>query len=835
MSGDPLRGMMRLFLTILLVAAGAGHAPHATLMWLDHGPLNLNGYYLDAAWDPSGEDGGSWYVAAYGSGIYHTRDAGDTYQLAGLQGPVTTVAAPWGRLGRVYAGTGRNLWLDYWRFYPIKIPAPVPGSGLYYSDDFGTTWQLTGFPRQPGTDLDYISQVITAAAGDSVLAATYRRIFRSADGGRSFEEAVTLVEDESYHSTYFIDLVAHPRHFRVQYALLRDYLSWGVIGRVRTAGTVGVLRSADGGANWDTLRIGEWPVAGYRVGIGIAPSSPAVHWMIVDDGDWGRAPAGYRSTDSGETWQEVNMPDPSESQFGKGNTPDYLHVHPWQPDTLLFDGSYAAYHAASNSLELGGLAFGNLQWSEYDRARALMAGDGPLPAPVTYSGNVLQFHVTDTWRGHLRRDSWFHRDGRLLDLGEQDFGGTPGLSTAHIWDVCKHPRIPGTGADYRFTVTSGIYGALRSSSAPRLNQQWARGQEQFGIHHPHTAILCHATDLHLTLRALAGSRWWDASDPSIWRSVGPVASADDWEDVPDLRGILVAALSASVQDPDLVYAATWNGVYRSADFGLTWTQLSEVNNQDLRPNAVEVSKADDQVIWTDKEVSRDGGQTWQPWQVPEPDRLVTHHSDPSVVFVCRGELTRYDNWGAAHTRLGGPEDWGGLGCNDAIVFPYDINWMWVGTSGGLWETMDGGDTWQQAHRGLPPVGINRIFLGDTRIVLATQGRGVQSVSRAEVEALRTGTARAPDIHQELFRLGANYPNPFRRRTSFDVHLERPARIRLEVFDLAGRQVAVLTHRAYKAGAHRVQWQAGDRASGVYFVRMTADDRQIKILRLVLAR
>ena len=412
----------------------------------------------------------------------------------------------------------------------------------------------------------------------------------------------------------------------------------------------------------------------------------------------------------------------------------------------------------------------------------------------------------------------------------------PGLSAAHIQDVCKHPRVPGTGADYRFTVTVTAFPVWRTTNAPKLNQAWPvkpwQGRQPFRTQ---KAILCHAGDLHLTLRAQrANTGSWGTE--SIFRSVGAVAGLDDWEEIATMRGIEVAAFSASAQDPDLVYAASpGHGVYRSPDFGLTWTKVSTVLRGLHEPAAVEVAKADDQVIWTDMAVSRDGGQTWQRWAVRDSVRLVTHPGDASVVFACRGELTRHDNYGQVSALLGGPEDWDGMGCNDVIVFPYDINWMWVGTNDGLWETVDAGDTWQQAHRGLPPVGINRIFLGDTRVVLATQGRGVQSVSRPEVEALRTGIALAPEVHQEPFRLHANYPNPFRASTSFDVQLNRPARIRLEVYDLTGRQVSVLTDRAYAAGTHRVQWQAGGRASGVYFVRLTADDRQISTRRLILAR
>jgi len=38
-------------------------------------------------------------------------------------------------------------------------------------------------------------------------------------------------------------------------------------------------------------------------------------------------------------------------------------------------------------------------------------------------------------------------------------------------------------------------------------------------------------------------------------------------------------------------------------------------------------------------------------------------------------------------------------------------------------------------------------------------------------------------------------------------------------DLLGREVALLVHGTSAAGLHRVQWEAGERASGVYLCRL----------------
>jgi PKD repeat protein len=72
-----------------------------------------------------------------------------------------------------------------------------------------------------------------------------------------------------------------------------------------------------------------------------------------------------------------------------------------------------------------------------------------------------------------------------------------------------------------------------------------------------------------------------------------------------------------------------------------------------------------------------------------------------------------------------------------------------------------------------------------------------------------------------FRLGQNVPNPFNPRTSIEFSLPGEEHVRLAVYDLRGRQVALLADRVYSAGTHKVEWAPRDMASGVYFYRFEA--------------
>ncbi len=69
-----------------------------------------------------------------------------------------------------------------------------------------------------------------------------------------------------------------------------------------------------------------------------------------------------------------------------------------------------------------------------------------------------------------------------------------------------------------------------------------------------------------------------------------------------------------------------------------------------------------------------------------------------------------------------------------------------------------------------------------------------------------------------YEISQNYPNPFNILTSFRFELPENTQVKLEVFDLLGRKVAVLVNGLYVAGRHTFNWDASGFASGLYFYR-----------------
>lgn len=84
------------------------------------------------------------------------------------------------------------------------------------------------------------------------------------------------------------------------------------------------------------------------------------------------------------------------------------------------------------------------------------------------------------------------------------------------------------------------------------------------------------------------------------------------------------------------------------------------------------------------------------------------------------------------------------------------------------------------------------------------------------------TSALPD---EVALMG-NYPNPFNPTTSIRFALPQAMDIRLDVFDLLGRQVGSLASGTYAAGTHSVRFDAGNLSSGVYVYRLVTPNSVI---------
>ena len=86
---------------------------------------------------------------------------------------------------------------------------------------------------------------------------------------------------------------------------------------------------------------------------------------------------------------------------------------------------------------------------------------------------------------------------------------------------------------------------------------------------------------------------------------------------------------------------------------------------------------------------------------------------------------------------------------------------------------------------------------------------------------RTLSVETGDWLPRQAALEQNYPNPFNPQSDIRFETAEAGEVRLVVYDLLGREVAVLVNDRRPAGSYQVRFDAADLASGIYLYRLTA--------------
>lgn len=108
----------------------------------------------------------------------------------------------------------------------------------------------------------------------------------------------------------------------------------------------------------------------------------------------------------------------------------------------------------------------------------------------------------------------------------------------------------------------------------------------------------------------------------------------------------------------------------------------------------------------------------------------------------------------------------------------------------------------------------------TGVPLAQLSIGVGDVIGVSGSGNQDGQS-GPAKSVQAFGLGQNYPNPFNPLTTISYNVLEPGRVNLTVYDILGREVAVLVNEIKGEGSHSVTFDASRLPSGVYFYRLRA--------------
>jgi PKD repeat protein len=89
----------------------------------------------------------------------------------------------------------------------------------------------------------------------------------------------------------------------------------------------------------------------------------------------------------------------------------------------------------------------------------------------------------------------------------------------------------------------------------------------------------------------------------------------------------------------------------------------------------------------------------------------------------------------------------------------------------------------------------------------------------------SGSSSMAKIEPELpggYALAQNFPNPFNPTTTIEFSLPVASDVSLKVYNVLGQEVVELANGYFGAGYHSIEWDASNKASGIYFYRITTD-------------
>src|SRR5256886_13129622 len=276
-----MRHLFTLLCCVSTASAAVDPALFQDLHWRLIGPFRA-GRVLAVSGVPGEPE--HFYFGSVNGGVWETRDAGRTWQPIFDSQPIGSIGAlavASSNHNVIYVGSGEaDMRSDI-----------AQGNGMYKSTDAGKTWTHIGLEdsQQIGKVLihpDNPDLVYVAALGHPYAANAERGVFRSSDGGKSWQKILGPDND-----TGAIDLDFEPGNPRGIYAALWQTrrTPWSVYPPSNGPGT-GPFKSTDGGDTWSELHLTTKPG---RIGIAVAPSRPQRVYAIVDAEQGGM----YRSDD----------------------------------------------------------------------------------------------------------------------------------------------------------------------------------------------------------------------------------------------------------------------------------------------------------------------------------------------------------------------------------------------------------------------------------------------------------------------------------------------------------------------------------------------------------
>ena len=755
---------------ILALALGAVSAPRAqptsptrsiftALHWRSIGPFR--GGRTKAATGVPGQPN-VFYIGAVNGGVWRSTDYGRTWRPIfddQPTGSIGAIAVAPSRPDTIYVGSGEGM----------QRPDLSVGDGIYKSTDAGRTWTHLGLrdgqqitqilvdPRDP-------DRLFVAVLGHPYGPNDERGIFRSADGGRSFQRV--LFKDAF---TGGADLAFDPTNADIVYAVLWQAQQGPWENAAWSGPGSGLYKSTDGGTTWRRLTKGLPTFEGDGlggIGITVAPNDRTRLYATVE----ARTAAGlYRSDDAGESWTRITS-DPR--IVARPSDAAEVRVHPRDPD-VVFVPTIVTWKSTD-----GGKTFAGIRGAPGgdDYQRIWINPDQPeIMLLAADQGAIVTVNGGETWSSwynqptaqfyHVTTDNAFPY--RVCG-GQQESGSACVKSRGDSGQITFRDWSPVGADEYAYVAPDPldpdiVYGGRvtrwdrRTGQAQNVSPKPVRADDYriirtqpilFSPIDPHTLYFAS----NVLWKTTTGGRQWTTISPDLtrqtWELPASVAAPyrDDPASKPTRRGVIY-----TIAPSPLALGRLWVGtddglIHTTADGGATWT---DVTPPDLKPWAkvslMDASHFDTRTAYAAVNTirlddlrphiyrTRDGGRTWT--------HITRGIPDGATVNVVREDPTRQ-----------------GL--------------LFAGTEREVYVSFDDGDRWESLRLDMPATSIRDLVVKDDDIVVGTHGRGFWILD--DITPLRQFTAAMLDAPATLLTPQRATRVPWNTNTDTPLPPDEPA-------------------------------------------------------------
>ena len=678
-----------------------------SLHWRSIGPFR-GGRTRAAAGVPSQPN--VFYVAQVNGGVWKTDDYGHTWtpifddQPTGSVGCITVaVSDP----NVIYVGSGEGL----------HRPDLSVGDGIYKSTDTGKTWTHLGLRDgqqipQIAVDPRNADHLLVAVAGHPYGPNEERGIFRSTDGGRTFQRV--LYKDEN---TGAADVLIDPSNSEIAYASLWEARegpwengSWNGTGG-------GIFKSTDGGKTWQQLIKG-LPEGIVQANLAIAPSSPNRLFGSVATT---RGVGLYRSDDGGESWVIATTDPRPAARIGGGDLP-VPKIDPKNPDVI-----YSASVVTWKSIDAGktwtgirgapgGDDYQNV-WINPNNTDIILLGSDQ-GAIITVNGGKSWsswYNQPTAQLYHVGADNAFPY---RLCSGQQESGSACISSRGNDGEITFREWHPVAAEEYGFVTPDPLDADIvYGGKLTRYDRRTAQGQNilpkplrpaDFRMVRTEPVIFSPA-DPHVLFFA-ANTLWKTRDGGRNWQQISPDLTRKTF-DVPESIGKYRSQPNAQPTQRGVIYTVAPSPL----DLNLIW------------------AGTDDGLI----HVTTDGGGNWKnvtPAQLKAWQKISiidASHFERGTAYAAvntlrlddlRPHIYRTRDSGASWTEITN-----GIPANENVNVVREDSvrkgLLFAGTERAVYVSFDDGDHWQSLRLNMAASSVRDLIVKGDDLCAATHGRG----------------------------------------------------------------------------------------------------------------